>query len=74
MWNILCTEAVEGTIYSQIKSFVGQNTAAQLQQIIKNAAISGKGKLAAIISVVTLLIGATTVFAGNSRFNKQYCN
>jgi membrane protein len=56
-------EAVEGTIYGQIKSFVGADTAAQLQQIIKNAAISGKGKIAAITSVITLLIGATTVFA-----------
>jgi membrane protein len=56
-------EAVEGTIYGQIKSFVGADTAVQLQEIIKNAAISGKGKIAAIISVITLLIGATTVFA-----------
>jgi len=56
-------EAVEGTIYGQIKSFVGSDAAEQLQQIIKNAAISGKGKVAAIISVATLLIGATSVFA-----------
>src|ERR1051325_2407184 len=42
-------EAVEGTIYSQIKSFVGTDAATQLQEIIKNAAISGKGKLAAVI-------------------------
>ncbi|MEP6595630.1 MAG: YihY/virulence factor BrkB family protein [Ginsengibacter sp.] len=56
-------EAVEGTIYGQIKNFVGSDAAAQLQQIIKNAAIAGKGKVAAIIGVITLLIGATTVFA-----------
>ena len=56
-------EAVEGTIYGQIQSFVGTDTALQLQDMIKNAAISGKGNLAAIIGVITLLIGATTVFA-----------
>lgn len=56
-------EAVEGTIYGQIKSFVGSDAALQLQEIIKNAAVGGKGKIAAIIGVITLLIGATTVFA-----------
>jgi membrane protein len=56
-------EAVEGTIYGQIKNFVGSDAAAQLQEIIKNAAISGKGNVAAVISVITLLIGATSVFA-----------
>ncbi|MEO6328650.1 MAG: YihY/virulence factor BrkB family protein [Ginsengibacter sp.] len=55
-------EAVEGTIYGQIQSFVGRDAALQLQEIIKNAAI-GKGKIAAIIGVITLLIGATTIFA-----------
>lgn len=56
-------EAIEGTIYSQMAEFVGKDTAAELQQIIKNAAISGKGTIPAIIGFVTLLIGATTVFA-----------
>jgi membrane protein len=56
-------EAVEGTIYGQIEGFVGHDAALQLQEIIKNAAIGGKGKMAAIIGVITLLIGATTIFA-----------
>lgn len=56
-------EAVEGEIYAQLEGFMGKDTAAQLQDIIKNAAIGGKGKVAAIIGFVTLLIGATTVFA-----------
>ncbi len=55
-------EAVEGGVYRQLDNFVGSDTAAQLQEIIKNASISGKGTLAAIIGGVTLLIGATTVF------------
>lgn len=56
-------EAVEGQVYSVLQDFVGQDTAAQLQQIIKNAAIGNKSTMAAIIGVATLLIGATTVFA-----------
>jgi len=56
-------EAAEGRIYEQLKGFLGQDTALQLQDIVKKAAIGGKGLLPAIIGFVTLLIGATTVFA-----------
>lgn len=56
-------EAIEGKIYEQLSGFVGSNTAAQLEQIIKNASLQGKSTLAAIIGGVALLIGATTVFA-----------
>ncbi len=56
-------EAVEEKIYAQLAGFVGHDTAAQLQEIIKKASLSGKSKLAAIIGGITLLIGATTVFA-----------
>lgn len=56
-------EAVEGNIYDQIKGFVGRDAAAQLQQIIKNASVSGKGLTSAIIGIATLLVGATTMFA-----------
>jgi membrane protein len=56
-------EAIEGTIYGQIQSFVGRDAALQLQQIIKSAAIGGKGKVAAIIGIITLVIGATSMFA-----------
>lgn len=56
-------EAVEGTIFGQIKGFVGATTAAQIQEIIRNASLSGKGPVTGIIGIITLLIGATTVFA-----------
>lgn len=56
-------EAIEGTIYGQIEGFVGHDAAIQLQEIIKNAAIGGKGKVAAIIGIITLVIGATSMFA-----------
>jgi len=60
---LLGREAVEGKIYGQLAGFVGSDTAIQLQQIIKNASIQGKGNLAVIIGVITLLVGATSVFA-----------
>src|SRR4249920_1364773 len=56
-------EAVEGKIYGQLAGFVGSDTAEQLQQIIKNASLAGKSKIAAIIGGITLLVGSTTVFA-----------
>src|SRR5689334_709812 len=56
-------EAIEGTIYHQINDFVGNQAAAQIQEIIRNATLSGKSTLTAIIGFITLFIGATTVFA-----------
>jgi membrane protein len=56
-------EAVEGKIVGQLAGFVGADTAIQLQQIIKNASLAGKSTMAAIIGGITLIIGATTVFA-----------
>jgi len=55
-------EAIQGTIYAQAQDFVGKDGAAQLQTIIKNAAISNKGTLALVIGIITLLLGATAVF------------
>ncbi len=56
-------EAVEGKIYGQLAGFVGSDTAAQLQEMIKNASVQGKSTVAFIIGGITLLVGATTVFA-----------
>ena len=55
-------EAAEGQIYAQLEGFLGKDTAFQLQEIVKKAAIGEKGILPFIIGLVTLLIGATTVF------------
>jgi membrane protein len=60
--KILGEEAAQGSVYEQIKGFIGADAAAQIQTIIKNAALTGKSGLPAIIGVVTLIIGATTVF------------
>lgn len=55
-------DAAEGKIVDQLNRFVGSDTALQLQGIIKSASIGGKGHIAAIIGIITLLISATTVF------------
>lgn len=56
-------EAVQGSIFGQIAGLVGADAALQIQSMIKNAALSNKSNLAAIIGVVTLILGATSVFA-----------
>ena len=56
-------DAVEGSIYGQMQSFVGHDAALQIQEMIKNASLSGESTTAATIGIITLLIGATTVFA-----------
>lgn len=56
-------EAFTGELFTQISGLVGKDAAAQLQEIIKNAEVSNKSTVAATVGVVTLLIGATGVFA-----------
>lgn len=56
-------DAIEGKVYSVLQGFVGQDTAVQLQEIIKNASIGNSSTIAAVIGIVTLVIGATGVFA-----------
>ncbi|HEU5366561.1 MAG TPA: YihY/virulence factor BrkB family protein [Hanamia sp.] len=56
-------DAAEGKVYSTLSGFVGHDTAIQLQEMIKNASLSGKSEIAVVIGVITLVVGATTVFA-----------
>lgn len=55
--------AIEGEIFYQMRDFLGEKSAIQLQEMIKNIAISNKSGIPAVIGIVTLLIGATSVFA-----------
>ena len=57
------TNAIEGEVFLQIKDFLGEKAAIQLQEMIKNIAISNKSGFPALIGIITLLIGATSVFA-----------
>lgn len=54
--------AIEGEIFYQAKDFLGEKSAIQLQEMIKNIAINKSG-FSAVIGIITLLIGATSVFA-----------
>src|SRR6266542_2574792 len=56
-------EALEGRIYDQIKSFVGSDAAVQIQELIKNDAISPGMTLASVVGVIALILSATGVFA-----------
>jgi len=55
-------DAIQGQIFSQIKGLVGNQAAAQIQEMIKNVQLSGKTNTALLIGVVTLVIGSTTIF------------
>ena len=55
-------EAMQGHIYSQIKDLVGSEAALQIQDIIKNIHITGKSFFASVVSIIVLLIGATSIF------------
>jgi len=55
-------DAIQGNLYPQIAGFIGPDAGAQIQEMIKNAAISGKGTFSTIISVVILIFTATGVF------------
>jgi membrane protein len=55
-------DAVEGKLYSQIKSLIGSEAAIQVQSMIANLQQSDQTVVAAIIGVVLLILGATGVF------------
>lgn len=55
-------EAIQGKVFEELRGFVGASAASQIQEVIKNLSLSGKSNIALIVSAVTLLVGATTVF------------
>ncbi|MEP6926361.1 MAG: YihY/virulence factor BrkB family protein [Ginsengibacter sp.] len=55
-------EAVKGEVYTQLSGLVGTTAAIQIQDIIKNIHLTGNNFFASIISIIVLLIGATTIF------------
>lgn len=54
--------AIEGKVFEELRGLLGQSAAAQLQEIIKNFHFSNKTNFALIASIITLIIGATTLF------------
>ncbi len=55
-------DAIEGKVFTEMKGLVGPSAARQIQEVIMNLKLSGKSNLALVVSIITLLIGATSVF------------
>jgi membrane protein len=55
-------EAIQGQVFSQINGLIGNDAAKQLQDMIKNVKLSNETNTALVVSVVTLLLGATSIF------------
>ncbi len=55
-------DAAEGKVFHEINGLVGNTAAAQIQEMIKNVGFSDKKEFALVIGIITLLLGATTVF------------
>jgi membrane protein len=55
-------DATEGSVFTELNGLIGNEAAAQVQQVIKNMELSGDTTFSLIISTVTLIIGATSVF------------
>lgn len=55
-------DAIQGKVFEELNGLVGNDAALQVQNMIKNLEMSNKSTLSVIIGVVTLILGATTVF------------
>ncbi len=55
-------EAMQGRVYEQLNNLVGSNAAIEIQNIIKNIHLSRNSFFATVLSVVILLIAATSIF------------
>jgi membrane protein len=53
-------QAARGEIFEQISDLIGPSGAAAVQSVIQNASESGASSLTTVLSVLTLIIGATT--------------
>jgi membrane protein len=60
---VLGQEAARGEIVAQVQDLIGQEGAMAVQGLLKSARAPADDMLAAVISIITLFVGATTVFA-----------
>lgn len=56
-------EAARGQLFAQINGFVGNDAAAAIQTIVENAHKDNGGGIAAITSIVLLIVGASATFS-----------
>ncbi len=55
-------EALQGKVFSQINDFVGNDAAIFIQNTLQKLELSGKGTVAIVTGIVTLVIGASGIF------------
>ena len=55
-------EAVRGQIFGEFQGLMGPEAALLVQEVLKSAARPAAGRIAAIVGIVTLLLGATAIF------------
>jgi membrane protein len=55
-------DAVTGEVYNQLNGLVGSVAAVQIQDTIKKIHLTGNNFFASIISIIILLVGATSIF------------
>ena len=55
-------EAIQGEVYNQLNGLIGNSAALQLQEIIKNIHLPGNNFFESVVSIIVLLIGATSIF------------
>jgi membrane protein len=55
-------DALNNTLYPQIKGYIGAEAAAQVQSMVKSLQFSGKTGFALISGIVVLLLGASSIF------------
>ena len=56
-------DAARGQIVAQLGSLLGHDSAKAIQDLLKSASEPGKSLIASGVGIVTLIIGATSVFA-----------
>lgn len=55
-------EAIQGEIFAQLNGLVGNEAAKQIQDMIRNVSLSGKTNTALMVGIITLIVGATSIF------------
>jgi membrane protein len=55
-------DAIQGKVFAEINGLVGNDAAKQIQDLIRHLQLSGRSTISVVIGIVTLVIGATTVF------------
>ena len=59
---VLGQDAASGQIFAQLQGLLGDDGAAAIEGMVESASLSGKSFFATAVGVITLIIGATTVF------------